>query len=84
MIIPLQTFSVETVISGKVHVNIHDRDDKFVQSLEPKCIVDIVKFTFAGSMPDYLKIDGSTVRITSSGHCEFTYAVEQQVTVSNN
>ena len=84
LIIPLQTFSVETVISGKVHVNKLDRNGSFVKSVGPKYIVEIIKFAFAGLMPDYLKIDGSTMRITSSGQCEFTYAVEQQVTVSSN
>ena len=59
------------------------RDDANGSFVDPKNIAEIVQH-FQASLPSFVKTDGRTVRITSTGQCDLTYAVEQHVTVSSN
>ena len=80
-------FSVETTICGKVHVTVHDENDTFVQSLEPKDISEIVKSVKDHNLlpiPDFVDIDGRSVCVTSTGRCEFIYGKEQHVTTAQD
>ena len=78
--------SVDTVISGKVHVTVYDEKDTFVESLEPKHVAEIVNSVGQWGLftiPDFVEVDGRTVCVTSSGHCEFIYGKEQHVTTAH-
>ena len=68
-------------------MTVHDENDTFVQSLEPKDISEIVKSVKDHNLlpiPDFVDIDGRSVCVTSTGRCEFIYGKEQHVTTAQD
>ncbi|KAK2189753.1 hypothetical protein NP493_98g05006 [Ridgeia piscesae] len=64
-------------------MTIVDENGKLKQSSEPKYIHEIVEDFREKKLfpvPDFVKVKGHTVRITTKGRCEFVYGIEHHVT----